>query len=230
LRYASKYEVKKRVAKHGKQQNPATSSAVGHGPMELRIIGGKFRGRKLAYSGDPRTRPMKDRVRESAFNLLGEIDERVHAIDLFAGTGALGLEALSRGAGHATFIEQHFPTAAIIRQNGQALGCSERITIAPANTFIWAKRNPDLGDRPWVVFCSPPYAFYDERQEEMLQLIGTFVGRCPAGSQIVVEADKRFDFQTLPYADTWRVRGYPPAVLGILRIDDINERGSTEGT
>src|SRR4051794_22495694 len=83
----------------------------------LRIIGGSFRGRKLKYSGDIRTRPMKDRVREAVFNLLGKQIAGSHAIDLFAGTGALGLEALSRGAARATFIERHFLTAKLIEEN-----------------------------------------------------------------------------------------------------------------
>src|SRR6185369_13778531 len=77
----------------------------------LRIIGGKLRGRKLQYSGDLRTRPMKDRVREAVFNLLGPGVKGSHAIDLFAGTGALGLEAISRGAAQATLIERHLPTS-----------------------------------------------------------------------------------------------------------------------
>ena len=64
----------------------------------LRIVGGRFRGRKLLYSGDFRTRPMKDRLREAVFNLVGPAVAGMHAIDLFGGTGALGLEALSRGA------------------------------------------------------------------------------------------------------------------------------------
>ena len=72
---------------------------------ELRIIGGHFRARKLLYHGDPVTRPMKHRVREAIFNLVGLEAKGRHAIDLFAGTGALGLEALSRGATSATFIE-----------------------------------------------------------------------------------------------------------------------------
>src|SRR5262249_42961688 len=77
----------------------------------VRIIGGEYRGRKLQYSGDIRTRPMKDRVREALFNLIGPNVRGMHAIDLFAGTGALGLEAISRGAAGATFIERHYPTA-----------------------------------------------------------------------------------------------------------------------
>ena len=75
----------------------------------LRIIGGEFRGRRLHYSGDRRTRPMKDRLREAVFNLIGPDIRGKHAIDLFAGTGALALESLSRGAKSATLIEQHHP-------------------------------------------------------------------------------------------------------------------------
>src|SRR5947207_6491605 len=88
----------------------------GRGPHDepivgLRIIGGSLRGRKISYSGEVRTRPMKDRVREAVFNLLGAQVAGTQAIDLFAGTGALGLEALSRGAAQATFIDRHLPTA-----------------------------------------------------------------------------------------------------------------------
>src|SRR5271165_4697735 len=87
-------------------QQPATTRLAG-----VRIIGGKFRRRKLEYSGDLRTRPMKDRVREALFNLLGTAVEGKLAIDLFAGTGALALEAISREATRAIFIERHQPTA-----------------------------------------------------------------------------------------------------------------------
>ncbi len=92
------------------------------GPVGVRIIGGKFRGRKLEYSGDLRTRPMKDRVREALFNLLGHAVEGKVAIDLFAGTGALALEALSRGASRAVLVEQHRPTAQTIRQQFHHIG------------------------------------------------------------------------------------------------------------
>ena len=92
-----------------------------HTPVGVRIIAGCFRGRKLHYSGDPRTRPMKDRVRQALFNRLGPDVEGTLAVDLFAGTGALGLEALSRGATRAILIEQHRPTARDLqRRRGNA--------------------------------------------------------------------------------------------------------------
>jgi 16S rRNA (guanine(966)-N(2))-methyltransferase RsmD len=183
----------------------------------LRIIGGSLRGRKLRYSGDVRTRPMKDRVREAVFNLLGPAVAGSHAIDLFAGTGALGLEAISRGAARATFIERHLPTAKLIEQNIASLGVGDRTEVIFGDAFAWsAAYRPPAGSPPLVVFCSPPYDFYVDRQQEMLDLIAGWVKSAPTGSQIVVEADERFDFWLLEQPDAWDVRRYPPAIVGVL--------------
>jgi 16S rRNA (guanine966-N2)-methyltransferase len=158
---------------------------------------------------------MKDRVREAVFNLLGPQVVGTHAVDLFAGTGALGLEALSRGAGRATFVEQHFPTAEILRQNITMLGVESICRVETGNTFAWFRRGPELGSEPWMIFSSPPYDFYVTRAEEMLELIGGLVTSAPPGSLFAVEADNRFDFGRLPDPDRWDVRQYAPAVVGI---------------
>jgi 16S rRNA (guanine966-N2)-methyltransferase len=211
---------------------------------ELRIIGGKLRGSKLRYEifqqgGDPVTRPMKHRVREAIFNLISTESEGKHAIDLFAGTGALGLEALSRGSLSATFIEKHVPTARIIEENIKALGLSERSQLLTTSAFLWGKRDlprlkedklppsafplPPL-DIPWLTFCSPPYAFYHERQQDMLELITAILETSPEGSIMVVEADEAFNFELLPgniaerrRENGWQIRTYFPAVVGIWR-------------
>ena len=161
---------------------------------------------------------MKDRVREAVFNLVGPEVKGMHAIDLFAGTGALGLEALSRGAAKATLIEQHFPTADLIHKNAVTLRATDRITVVPGNTFIWARRLPELGPTPWVVFCSPPYAFYVERHDEMLTLINRLLAAAPPKSIFVVEADQQFAMTELPDAAAWDVREYPPAVVAIRKL------------
>ena len=213
---------------------------------ELRIIGGKYRGSKLLYHGDPVTRPMKHRVREAIFNLISTESKGRHAIDLFAGTGALGLEALSRGAVSATFIEKHVPTARIVQENIAALNLDSQCELLTTSAFLWSKRDlpkAESGERqageprkadsafrlplselPWLVFCSPPYAFFVERQAEMLTLIQAMIEHAPPESIFVVEADERFDFSLLPgeiaqerHAAGWQVRSYPPAVVGILR-------------
>jgi 16S rRNA (guanine966-N2)-methyltransferase len=199
----------------GKKRDENDQSRVE--PMGLRIIGGEFRGRKLLYSGERRTRPMKDRLRENVFNLIGNEAAGKHAIDLFAGTGALGLEALSRGAAKAVMIEQHNPTADIIRQNASVLGVESRTEVVCGNVFIWSRRRTDGKTPAWLVFCSPPYDFYVSRRDEMLELIGGLIQSSPFGSIFIVEADDRFDFGLLPDSPAWDIRTYRPAVIGVYR-------------
>lgn len=184
----------------------------------LRVIGGKFRGRKLHYSGRIGTRPMKHRVREAIFNLVGPSIKGMHAIDLFAGTGALGLEAISRGAISATLIERHFPTADVIKQNVASLDVEDISEVTVANTFLWGKKIPLEGGPPWVVFCSPPYDFYVDRADDMRELIQNICQAAPEDSAIVVEADGRFDEELLGNPDEWDIRTYAPAVVAIHRI------------
>jgi 16S rRNA (guanine966-N2)-methyltransferase len=215
---------------------PATSSRTrGSSPAnqetELRIIGGHFRGRKLVYHGDPIVRPMKHRTREAIFNLIGPVVEGRHAIDLFAGTGALGLEALSRGATSATFIEKHVPSSRIVAENVAALEVADRSQRLTTSAFVWAKRDmtsptaatrlssskPPPAGRPWLVFCSPPYAFFVDRLADMVDLVGRVQQHAPPDSILVVEADERLDFGLLPPEDVsaWDIRTYAPAVIGI---------------
>ena len=187
------------------------------GPIAgLRIIGGALRHRKLQYSGDLRTRPMKDRVREAVFNLLGPQIKGTQAIDLFAGTGALGLEAISRGAERATLIERHLPTAKLIEQNAAALGVADQVEVVFGDAFGWSEEYCSQAPGPVTVFCSPPFDFYVDRQAEMLALIGRWLEAAGEGSQMVVEADERFDFASLPQAERWDVREYSPAVVGVF--------------
>jgi 16S rRNA (guanine966-N2)-methyltransferase len=184
--------------------------------MGLRIIGGTLRGRKIEYSGDVRTRPMKDRVREAVFNLLGYGVVGSHAIDLFAGTGAMALEAVSRGATQATCIERHYPTVQLIEKTATQLGIADRLTAVFGDAFLWTKSYTLPPDSPpLTVFCSPPFDFFVDREAEMLALIARWHEIGPRGSQIVVESDERFDFCRLPDAARWDVRTYSPAVVGI---------------
>lgn len=227
------------MAKRRAQSDPPTET------VDLRIIGGHYRGTKLASepllqttgrtAGERVTRPMKHRVRESIFNLVGLDAKDRHAIDVFAGTGAIGLEAISRGATGATFIERHVPTADVVQRNIAAVGVEDQCKLFVTSAFVWAKKdlptlesdsptNAPATDRPWLAFISPPYAFFIERQEEMLMLINALLQHAPPQSILVVEADERFDFSLLPgevkehrTEEGWDVRSYPPAVVGVLR-------------
>ncbi len=187
----------------------------------LRIVGGEFRGRPLAWTGDPVTRPMKDNIREAVFNLVGGWIPGKHVFDLFAGSGAIGLEAISRGALRATLIERHFPTARLIRENIASLQIGNRCQVVTSDTFYWSRRF--LADpagwpvEPWAVFCSPPYDLFLSRQPEMIELIRGLRLACPVNSVFVVECDGRFDPERLPDPGQWRVRNYAPAQICVLR-------------
>ena len=190
---------------------------------ELRIIGGNFRGRKIRYSGDQRTRPMKDVTREAIFNLIGGWIEDKIAFDLFAGTGAIGFESLSRGADHCFFVERHVPTMEIVEQNAKHLEVCERSTVESADTFFWVKdflknRLSEIDQsKKWAVFCSPPYDFFVERKEPILDLIHRMMAAAPPESVFVIESDQRFDLKSLPDSDSWKIREYAPAVIAVQR-------------
>lgn len=169
---------------------------------------------------------MKHRTRESLFNLVSTECAGRYAIDLFAGTGALGLEAISRGAVGATFIEKHVPSARVVEANIISLEVEDRATLLVTSAFLWGKRDLPMAaetSTPWIVFCSPPYVFFQERQAEMLDLIGRLRECAPAGSILLVEADDHFDFSLLigdpsgAEYEAWDVRSYPPAVVGVRR-------------
>lgn len=190
-----------------------------------------MRGRKLVYSGDPQTRPMKDRVREALFNLVGPGVKDRHALDLFAGTGAIGLEAISRGASSALFLEHHFPTARLVEQNCKSLGVDDRTLVVPTNAFTWVRRELQgegarqpgdpwqtlAADKLWAAFIAPPYEFFISREEEMLGLIQAIIDAAPKRSVVAVECDERFDTTKLPTAE-WDIRTYPPAVIAIAVV------------
>jgi len=170
---------------------------------------------------------MKDRTRESLFNLLGPISSEMHVLDLFAGTGALGLEALSRGAAGAVLIERHRPTANVIRQNVETLGVEDRVQLIVTDVFRWFRQSPTLTSRPWIVFFSPPYDYYTTRWTELQELLQALCAQAPPGSLLAVEADTRFDTAQLPDSFLWRVRDYPPARVAVRSMPGMTD--SAEG-
>lgn len=121
----------------------------------MRIIAGEFRGRRLRPPPDRRVRPTADRVREAWFSIIGDAVRGAQVLDLFAGSGALGIEALSRGATHATFVEIGTPSLAVLRQNLADLDLEERATVRRAEVLRYvAKLDTGTFD---VAFADPPY-------------------------------------------------------------------------
>jgi 16S rRNA (guanine966-N2)-methyltransferase len=120
----------------------------------LRIIGGEWRGRRIRFPGQGGIRPTPDRVRETLFNwLMGEV-QGSRCLDLFAGSGALGLEALSRGATQVTFVERDRENAARLRETATSLAPG-RATVIESDALGWLHGEPEAFD---IVFLDPPFA------------------------------------------------------------------------
>lgn len=128
----------------------------------MRIIAGKYRRRKIQTNPGMTTRPITDRVKESLFENIHRRIEGRRVVDIFAGTGTIGLEALSRGASTITFIEKDRTALALLKENVASLGCEDDALIWPADVLRCSYR--PKGDRvdkftPWqVVFFDPPYS------------------------------------------------------------------------
>lgn len=153
-----------------------TGATLPFGPM--RIVAGSARGRRIEAPPGEGTRPTLDRVRESIFNSLGSLGavEGATVLDLFAGSGAMGLEALSRGAAHVTFVESDRRATGVIRRNLDHLGFADRASVVVADVMDHLRRGPRVD----LALCDPPYAF--DAWEALL-------AARPAGV-VVVESDR----------------------------------------
>ncbi len=134
--------------------------------MSLRIIAGTLGGRRLAIPKDRRVRPTADRVREAWMSILADALPGARVVDLFAATGALGLEALSRGAVHADFVELADPSLRALRANIEALGVVEAATVHRGDALRFAARL-ERGAYD-VAFADPPYGM--EAAERLVAL------------------------------------------------------------
>lgn len=119
----------------------------------FRIIGGEWRGRRFSFPDEPGLRPSPDRVRETLFNWLAPVITGARCVDLFAGSGALGLEALSRGAASVEFVDRSRPALAAIGQHLQVLRCSNGRTTQ-AEVGAWLARAHEPFD---IIFLDPPF-------------------------------------------------------------------------
>ena len=157
--------------------------------MPIRVIGGTAGGRNLKGTARGGLRPTSDRVREAVFEMLqarGVSFERV--LDLYSGTGAMGIEALSRGAGNCDFVEADARTAALIRDNLKAIGLAERARVLP---LAVAKALGRLDDPYSLVVADPPYE-YDRAQKDLTEVIER--GLLATEGTLVVEHSKRHDW------------------------------------
>ena len=174
----------------------------------MRVVAGRLGGRRLEAPKGRDTRPTSDRVREALFSILGPRVEGAHALDLFAGSGALGIEALSRGAASATFVDSDARATAVLRRNLQSFGLAEHVERRDALSYL--ERATATFD---LVFLDPPYS-------SAARLGASLSERLPAvlapHSVIVTESDKRAPLELLmPLADE---RVYRDTRIAIHRV------------
>ena len=179
----------------------------------MRVVGGALGGRRLVAPepGSVSTRPTSDRAREAIFNMLVSLQaiEGVTVIDLFAGTGALGIEALSRGAAHATFVDDDAAACRIITANLDGLSLTERAAVSRSGVESYLATHPDPVD---LAFADPPYGF--DGWAELLETLNAGV--------LVCESDREIEPDPGHPWDTWRVRQYgTPVITILLRPDTI---------
>ena len=154
-------------------------------PGRIRIIGGKWRGRRLKVRGARELRPSPDRVRVTLFNWLDRVIEGASCLDLFAGTGVLGFEALSRGAARVTLVESNRALCEQLREHAAELGATGA-DIACMDAFVWLNANREVFD---IVFLDPPFGT-DMAAESCARIANS--GHLAPGGLIYVESGAGF--------------------------------------
>lgn len=192
----------------------------------MRVIAGTLRGRRLAQPDGDATRPTSDRVREAMFSTIsGLIDlPGARVLDLYAGTGALGVEAASRGAAHVTFVERARPALTALRANAALAaqaGAMTNVQVADADSFAG-----DPGAQFDLVLADPPYAHPTAAITELLSRLSA--GALHDDSLVVVERDARDDAPVIAGWEVIRQRRYGGTVIHYL-MPVRNTGGDAEG-
>ncbi len=176
---------------------------------KLRVAGGEARGRRLkAPKG---IRPTQGMVKQAIFNLVGPGIEGAHVIDLFAGSGALGIEALSRGAAGVIFVDREPRGLAILRQNLEALDLKERAHVVRGDVVRWLEGSSEEIMRAGFVFLDPPYD--DVVLDRALKVLDRHV----SDATVVAEHSRRHELPALARLHIDRQRRYGDTMVTVLR-------------
>jgi len=189
----------------------------------MRVIAGRYRSRILKSLKGLALRPTSDRLRETLFNVLAPNISSARFADLFAGTGAIGIEALSRGAAEVVFIENHAPAAALIRKNLDSLGIRSGFTLLPVDVLrgleMLASRTKGAQSKCDFIFLDPPYAAAAD-YERVLRFLGA-AGLLAPGGMMIAEHHRKFDLPEKAEAlRRFRVLKQGDAALSFYRRGD----------
>ena len=175
----------------------------------LRVSGGEARGRRLKTPKN--IRPTQGLVKQAIFNMAGPGIEGAHVLDLFAGSGAIGIEALSRGAASVTFVDRQPRGLAILRQNLDVLGLKERAKVVRSDVVRWLEASPDAIKGAGFVFLDPPY------EDVVLDRALKVLDREVEGATVMAEHSRRQELPQLSRLTLDRQRRYGDTIVTVLR-------------
>ena len=182
---------------------------------QVRIVAGSLRGRKLTVVVHEGMRPTPQMVREALFSILGNAVPGRAFYDIFAGTGVVGLESVSRGATSAKLIEKDTRQTADIQKYADQFGIGAQVQVIKADAYRWAERW--LPPRDAVnLFLSPPFPDLSEKAEEFLALVNLLLEKAPDESVLTIQAEEGFPLERLPNPPAWDVRRYGRNILLFL--------------
>jgi len=196
----------------------------------VRIIAGEFRGRRLLGPGGDVTRPITDRVKQSLFDILQPSIAGAEVFDLFAGTGSMGLECLSRGAKRATFFEADRSAIARLRTNIADLRVEASSRVVAGDLFRWFERTAKVGvESADLIFLDPPYRFLRERPDE-IRLLTARLADCLRPEGVVIFRHDAEDRLELPPLTRYDERAYGGMTLEFLqRVEAAPKTGVSGG-
>ena len=178
----------------------------------LRVSGGEARGRRL--KAPKNIRPTQGMVKQAIFNMVGAGIDGALVLDLFAGSGAIGIEALSRGAASVTFVDQEPRGLAILRQNLDALGFKERARLVRSDVVRWLEASPDTVRAADLVFLDPPYD--DVVLDRALKVLDRAAG---PDATVLAEHSRRQQLPQLARLRIDRQRRYGDTMVTVYRAD-----------
>jgi len=174
----------------------------------VRIVAGSLRGRRVYTVVHEGMRPTPQMVREALFSILGNAVPGRLFYDVFAGTGVVGMEAVSRGATGCRSIEKDGRLGAEIQRYATEFGVADKIQVLKADVYRWAERWTPPGNAPVTLFLSPPFPDLSEKADEFLALVTQLLDKAPDESVLVIQAEDGFPLDRLPDLPAWDVRKY----------------------
>jgi 16S rRNA (guanine966-N2)-methyltransferase len=175
---------------------------------QVRIVAGTLRGRRLTFRFGPHLRPMPDLMRQALFSILGDAVPNRPFYDLFAGTGAVGLEALSRGAHPVLLIERDPRTAAAIVAHLKEFEVADQAQVVRSDVYRWVEQWQAPAE-PVNLFLGPPYADLERRLGALFQALVDLQMKAAPGSNVILQADRPAPpLEALPDRERWEERSY----------------------